>query len=271
MPVSDKIAQYFRKTNHVIIHYHIFKNAGSTVDAVLQRNFGEACGSFEGDSLAFVVTPESLLNYIVCNPHLKVISSHNARLPVPKHRRISFYPLIFLRHPIDRIGSMYAFERRQPHGTTLTSDFARENSFAEYVQHFLHKSTFFLKNYQTLHFSGREMREKLKAPAVMADLEIALERLRNLAFLGIVEYFDESLLLMQDYLQKSFGPIDISYSIINKSTNREASLETRLDRISNELGPDLYSELMENNMLDLELYKTATNLFKERTGRKDRH
>ena len=130
MPLSNKISQYFRKNNHIIIHYHIFKNAGATVDAILRNNFGEACAEYEGSELAAVVKPESMLKYILENPHLKVISSHNARLPVPKHLRLTFYPLIFLRHPIDRIGSMYSFERRQPGGITFTADFARENSFA---------------------------------------------------------------------------------------------------------------------------------------------
>jgi len=30
-----------RSRRGVIIHYHLFKNAGTSVDAILRRNFGE--------------------------------------------------------------------------------------------------------------------------------------------------------------------------------------------------------------------------------------
>ncbi len=32
----------------VILHYHIFKNAGSTIDFILARNFGHRLGFYEG-------------------------------------------------------------------------------------------------------------------------------------------------------------------------------------------------------------------------------
>jgi hypothetical protein len=90
MRLPTRFSRYFRDNNHIIVHYHIFKNAGSTVDAILRNNFGEACGKYEGNELAAVVKPEQLLKYVLENPHLKVISSHNARLPAPEYPRLTF-------------------------------------------------------------------------------------------------------------------------------------------------------------------------------------
>lgn len=34
--------------NNVVVHYHIFKNAGSIVDWILKKNFGELARKFDG-------------------------------------------------------------------------------------------------------------------------------------------------------------------------------------------------------------------------------
>ena len=48
---------------HVIVHYHIFKNAGSTVDSVLKNNFGDRCGSIEGRNPWDTLCPDDILKY----------------------------------------------------------------------------------------------------------------------------------------------------------------------------------------------------------------
>jgi hypothetical protein len=42
---------------HVVIHYHIFKNAGSTVDSILERNFDPSRQDGEGP------TPYAVIHY----------------------------------------------------------------------------------------------------------------------------------------------------------------------------------------------------------------
>jgi hypothetical protein len=258
-----------RENKNVIIHYHIFKNAGTTINGILQRHFGAAYGEYDGKKLARVIQQDALLSFILRNPHLKVVSSHNARLPVPQYPGVTFYPIIFLRHPIDRIGSMYAFERRQPPGTTNTSKFAHENSFARYVAFFMRNSKFFMRNFQTHYLSGKYLHNRYKKSiAKPMDLYIAQTRLESLPFFGMVEYFDESMCLMQDYLMDGFGPIVIDYTVENKSPGRKSTLEERLASIKAELPPKIYQELEARNSMDLKLFEFGKNLFLERAAKR---
>ena len=60
---------------HVIFHHHIFKNAGSTLDYSLARQFPGLFMHLEdgGNPIA----PEFLIKFLDANPHAKAISSHN--------------------------------------------------------------------------------------------------------------------------------------------------------------------------------------------------
>lgn len=102
------------------------------------------------------------------------------------------------------------------------------------------------------------------ANATKEDLKTALERLLAFDFFGIVEQFDESIMRMKSYLSHSFGKINTSYSIQNKSQGRKVTLTERLEDLKNDLGPALYDELIEKNSLDLELYNAALELFNTR-------
>lgn len=69
--------------DYVLIHYHIFKNAGSSVDASLRHSFGDHWGTFEGPHAHAIQSSEQLSAFIAANKHLVAISSHLARPPLP--------------------------------------------------------------------------------------------------------------------------------------------------------------------------------------------
>jgi len=196
---------------------------------------------------------------------VKVVSSHQGRPPVPTDPTINFHPIIFLRHPIDRAGSVYLFERRQPaKDAPFHVKVAQENGMEGYVKWRLadnHGSV--IKNFQTIYLSGRE-KDMKTAKATRADLEVALERINNLDFFGIVESFQESITRMKSYLFDDFGKIDTSYKIQNKSHDRKNNLSERLEELKNSLSPSLYDELLEKNALDMELYDNALKIFLEK-------
>jgi hypothetical protein len=53
----------------VLVHYHLFKNAGTTMDAILARSFPDlAHGDIEGPEPWCTVTPQQLLTFV----HTKV-------------------------------------------------------------------------------------------------------------------------------------------------------------------------------------------------------
>ncbi len=253
---------------HVILHYHILKNAGTTVRAVLEANFRGKCGDAEGPNPWDTIGEDVILEYAAAHPELKVISTHQGRLPAPVDSLAEFHPVVFLRHPIDRAASVYEFEHREPaESPSLGSRVARSNDLTEYVKWRLSDGNgAVIRNFQTVFLAGRE-RDMRSAIASREDLELALARLRELAFFGIVERFDESLARLKRYLVPHFGDLDIAYTRQNVSPGRQSRLLDRLDEIKSTLGNSLYDELVSKNALDLELYVAAVELFRQRETR----
>lgn len=79
---------------HVLLHYHIFKNAGSSVDAALAGCFGPAWSSYDADPVWTNITTGDLFAYLREHESLRALSSHQARWPEPldpRSRRIRWY------------------------------------------------------------------------------------------------------------------------------------------------------------------------------------
>src|SRR3546814_7801728 len=101
----------------VVLHYHLFKNAGTSLDKVLQENFGEKWVTREFPRRSNpVVHVREVAEWIMGNPEAVAFSSHTAELPPPVLPGIRVIPLIFIRHPIDRIAS-----RSEEHTSELQS------------------------------------------------------------------------------------------------------------------------------------------------------
>lgn len=247
---------------HIVVHYHLFKNAGTTIDTVLQNHFGNACGAVEGAHPWETLTPADIADYARAHPDLRAISSHQARLPAPEAADMAFHPVLFLRHPIDRVGSVYEFERLQPpESPSLGARIAREQDFAAYVRWRLTPGNgAVIRDFQTTHLSAREA-DMRTARATTADLAEACARLDALPFFGLVERFDESLARMRTWLSPHVGTLPVRYTVENSSEGRKTTLEERLREIATALGPELYARLLQENALDLRLYEHATRRF----------
>jgi hypothetical protein len=247
----------------VIVHYHLFKNAGTTVDGILERNFpGDARGHLEGPFPWSTVSPNEILAYALANPAVRAISSHQARLPLPRHPEIAFLPILFLRHPIDRFASVYEFERRQPADSLSPSvAIARNGGLAAFANWVVEReATAVCRNFQVAHVASAQsdMRE---ARSTHNDYLQSLAHLRGLPFFGIVESFEDSMKALQAIVRPHIGELNIDFSIENCTPGRKATLEERLEHIESELGPSLYRELLEHNALDMLLYREAKHMF----------
>lgn len=247
----------------VIVHYHLFKNAGTTVDGILNRNFpGEAHGHLEGPYPWSTVSSNEILDFALSKADLRVISSHQARLPLPQHPSVTFVPVLFLRHPIDRFASVYEFERRQPADSLSPSVAVARNgnlaAFAEWTV--AREATAVCRNFQVAHLAGAQS-DMRYARATHDDYLQALAHLKSLPFFGMVESFEESLDSLQEFVRPHMGELNIDFLIENVSPGRKATLESRLEHIESELGASLYRELLELNALDLLLYHEAKQMF----------
>ena len=239
-----------------LIHYHIFKNAGSSIDASLKASFGSAWAEFEGSHAHDIQSSAQLSLFLDAHKHLLAVSSHLARPPLPW---INCLPVVFLRHPILRARSVYNFTRQdssQPY-----ADIARDRGFADYIRWALRneRGSIVIRNYQVVHLSDASWRcaDILDSQATPQDLEQACNLLSTWGLVGIVE----SYALSADVFQTIYGPLlpelEFNYLRENSTSNMEGSTEDHLEQIRSSLGRTLYDEFMAVNALDIDLYKYA--------------
>lgn len=253
-------------TRQVIVHYHIFKNAGSTVDHLLQNNFGKAWLAFDGQQAHSRISPEELARFIQEHPETKAVSSHNAILPPPNIPGVTVAPIVFLRHPIDRVRSIYDFERHQGLTSGPVSrgaDHASRLSFEDYIQWRLDLTqNGVTHNYHTtwllqhLRFNRHEIQQQ--------DYDQALILLAELPFFGLVERFDDSLTLMSGYLKTLGIDLRLDYQVKNSSKHVSKPIEERLASMRDKTDASTWEKIISRNNWDLKLYEAAQKIFEQR-------
>lgn len=250
---------------HVILHYHLFKNAGSSVDHALATNFGERWVMVEGEKPWSVLGAEELVNFVCSHSRLLAVSSHTSRLPLPHLSNTIFYPIFFLRHPIDRVGSIYHFERKRP-GEDFSAVTARENDLAGYVRRMLDNSDnegIVLRNFHTLCLSNAAagLTDLRQAKVDNSSLAEARMFLASLPAFGLVEHFDQSARRLERWLQGPFPGFNFAPTQINMQLQRKGRLDERIADVERELGPNLFQELLNANESDIQIYRYALDLF----------
>ncbi|MED5314595.1 MAG: hypothetical protein VYB84_01030, partial [Pseudomonadota bacterium] len=68
---------------NVLLHYHIFKNAGTTFERVLDENYGDGHITFDGPFSFSVINQDQLSTIIQRHPNAVACSSHQIHLPPP--------------------------------------------------------------------------------------------------------------------------------------------------------------------------------------------
>jgi hypothetical protein len=84
----------------LLVHYDIYKNAGSSVEKNLFDSFGGRWAVYDGVPDAFRLSSDDVAAFAAANPRVCAISSHKAR---PFRAPTRFFPVLFLRHPIDEV------------------------------------------------------------------------------------------------------------------------------------------------------------------------
>src|SRR5579864_1630780 len=190
---------------HVLLHYHIFKNAGSTLDAILERNFGPALAFLHTRDPNSVLTIADVLNFVQNHKSVRAISSHHLRPPAPDDDAFVFLGLFILRNPIDRLGSMYAYHRASAQSEDPLARIAKQAGIAAFLRTLVDEFPNVVNNSQVVFLanSGRYTR-----PPTMADLHKAVEMLSREALVMTTDMFDRSLVTAEYYLRPTFGNLD---------------------------------------------------------------
>ena len=237
----------------VILHYHIFKNAGSTIEEILDRSFGEGFARFDALEREARVPSADLLCALERNPHWKAVSSHQIRYPVPKASGLIFLDLCFLRDPIDRIRSMYDYLRRKPaHGDTI-SKLANEAELGEFIAGLIEHFPHYVENVQVnlLARGGDSDHPDEK------DLRLAIDRMLKTSFLGVVDCFDKSVIAGQHFLSPVFPVLNCDHPPVNVSCGLGTSPAARIAKLRDACENRVYAELLKRNALDKELVGRA--------------
>ncbi|MFT4517926.1 MAG: GT2 family glycosyltransferase [Halioglobus sp.] len=244
----------------VIVHCHLFKNAGTTLDWSLERYFGAKFLDHRDDE-AMRRGKSFLGPYLEGHPELSAVSSHHVQFPLPAPEGIELLPAISLRHPIDRARSVYEFEKRQE-ANTAGAVKAKALPFADYIRwRMSEEAAPTIRNFHCAYCCSIFDRE-------IGDQEYlqALAVLTGTPLLSIVERYDESMILLEHSLADYFPGIDLAYVTQNASPERDDILERRVEAVYEELGPELTHEFREKNHWDMKLYEDAQAIFNERMG-----
>lgn len=237
----------------VFVHHHTFKNAGSTVDEILRKNYPDGWIGIEPGPDEPRIGPDAVLNLFHANNRIKAVSSHNFGLPFARDPNLHMVEICLIRHPLDRLRSMYDYFKSydlEPSDLVLL---ARSSSLAGFLGRLAETSTYLINNVQTTIFGKSG---DFYFPPDSQDLENAWQHLKEARILGTVERFDETFCAAEHYIKVVEPSLDFSYfQPENTSGQSEASLKKKLRGIRSACGSELFRFLLESNRLDLELWK----------------
>lgn len=242
----------------ILLHYHLFKNAGTSVDAMLAANFGERWVEQEFPQPPRATNVEWVREHILANPHLAALSSHTALMPVPQIDGVEIFPIVFVRHPLLRIRSAYIFERKQQVDTG-GSRLARAADFAGYLRALLAKRPpNQARNFQTARLAWFDPDESRPARARARDA------IRSLPFVGLVEDYNRSISRLAALLKPRIP--DFKPLVVRKNVTSEQgrSIGEQLAAIRDDIGPELYEELTSANADDLATHTEIAHRYARR-------
>ncbi len=267
----------------VLFHYHIFKNSGTTFDYAMKRKLGRRFvehDALPGEKSMLQSEVEELISN---DSDVLVFSSHTARLPVPKIEGIRIEPVVFVRHPILRLKSIYSWLKKTNLKVKLKSfaktsdirdrDFARKQSltscsFEHWITQLLdsEKGRNHISNAQTQLLSGRyEIRPKRVSVGSHGerqfDLSQAKKNLSEVKLLGRTENFDEDMKRFIPFLLDMGIPLDDKKLKPRNVTDKNFNLplDRRVLSIQSQLGSELSASLDKLISQDLELYQWVEN------------
>lgn len=247
------------EVRNVLVHFHIFKNGGTTFDFALKREFGRRFAEFDGDRTRYVHLPDEIAAYLKSNSRVEALSSHHLRFPLPEASGLNLLPALFVRHPMDRMYSIYRYERNQK-SESQGSQHAKKLDFPDYVRWRLDQGpSNLLCNYHATVLTCNP-RDGIKE----IDAELARKRLRGATVCGVVDRLEESLALAERSLAPYFPELNLATTPQNVTAGRKASLQDRIDEAERACGAELFADVVGRNALDLELYELAGNLLTDR-------
>ncbi len=247
----------------VILHHHIFKNAGSTLDAALKKHFGSSLKEIHPDrSDSARIAPEQLFGFLEEKPAMQAVSSHHffgrdyeASLDAIRREQLYFFDVILLRHPVSRLTSIYLYYRSLPRGDHPLLQAAHDHTFPGFIGYVLDRHPNFANNSQVTMLGCTHY----GAPPSDHSFSRALKRLMAVSMLGTVERFAESMVVAEYFMQPVFPGLLLNGHAKNASERSGIpEYDGTLDSIKAALGNLLFNKLCTLNDLDIKLWSETS-------------
>ena len=243
------------QTRFVLLHYHIFKNAGTTIEYALSRCFKERFAQLHGPEANSILTGEDTAPFLLAHPEIVAISSHHLKYPKPLAPGLVFFDLCVLRDPLDRLWSMYQHFRRAEPVDNLSAK-AKEMDAQSFFDLLLEEHPHLVNDVQVNVLANRAAYTR---PPDSADLSAALKIAREMSAIVVVNLFDESLMAAEYFLHPAFPEIRLEYVSQNVGPARGTE-----ERFREEVGDRVYQQLRKMNQLDSELVLGASSEVRRR-------
>ena len=246
----------------IICHYHIFKTAGTSFERVLRNNFGQRHLSFDGPKTSSMITQTELIKVINTHPNVASIYSHQITLPAPVSDQFLALPVVFVRHPILRIRSVFLHENRNASERLKSPMEGFEAWFEELVAG--HPNQLQICNLQT-NLLCREANSSPKGVNAngrpLYDLEAALSNLSEVSCIGRAECFDEDVASFIPTLASAGIELDYPSRVAENvgAPDFGLSLEQQLDNMQAAVSKPTWDKLHWFNHQDIALFEAVCN------------
>jgi hypothetical protein len=233
----------------LLLHYHFFKNAGTSIEQILLRNFGERWIPQEFPAAPTADHRSAVSGLVRERSDVRAISSHTLRMPLPVIEDVTIVPIVFLRHPLDRAYSAYLYHRRAGNPAFRSTLLARTSDFGGYVRGRLgDPADRSITDFQT-------WRLAMAVPGMEGDDRVrAFAALDSLPFVGLVEAFDQSVAMLEKTVRPLFPNFRVFSPRANSSQPVESTLAERLAALRARLRTRDFAALVAANTADLALH-----------------
>jgi len=245
------------RTRFIFVHYHIFKNGGTTIESILRREFGGGFTTVHGPAHDSVLNGKELTEFLRQRPNISAVSSHHLRYPKPVVPGWVIFDCCFLRHPLDRLVSLYNHFRRANSTDPLCLRAHRQGP-RDFMKHLLRDFPHMVSEVQVTQLANEGI---FARPANECDVERAMQVFRDMAVAGIVERFAESLVAAEYFLKPAFPNLRLHHIPENVSRPPGPYRSDSRDEMEQTLvalwGEDVYTALLRLNQFDTELFRRA--------------
>lgn len=224
-----------KNNNKGLIFLHLPKNAGTTLNGILEKKYSKK----EIFHVRYNENGIWNLNEFKELPqeekdNIQLLTGH-FNFGLHEYFSNDFNYITMLRHPVERTVSFYNFIKKQK--THRLFDSVKNKSIIECVTQ--------VKDFDVVNGQARKLSntddENLMLNKALENIE------QHFVFVGIQEYFDESILLLNNKLKLGIR----YYSKLN------------VTRVKPQIDTELIREIEKTNQVDLELYNIIKNRFFE--------